>query len=90
MTTATLAPPSTKIYENKQWKLSNGVWVKAHRYDDKLFAFEVTQQKTCLGTIIPESESHMKSLLLLFEKDLTINGIECNDGFGTVIKIKRF
>ena len=76
-------------FKDKHWMLSNGVRVQTHPYDDTLYAFEVTQQKRCLGTIIPLVQEDMERLRYILDNDLSLNGIKCNDEFGTLIRVQK-
>lgn len=69
------------------WELSHGVRVQTHPYDDTLYAFEVTQHKVCLGTLIPNDVGDMERMRYVLDNDLSIDGFECNDEFGTVIQV---
>lgn len=84
--TTTLKAPSP--FENQTWTLSHGVRVQTHPYDDMLYAFEVTQHNTCLGTLIPNNIGDMERMKYVLDNDLPLDGFECNDEFGTVIQIK--
>lgn len=87
--TPTLTAPDPQAFRNLSWELSHGVRVKTHNYDDTLCAFEVTQYKQCLGTMIPNNIGDMERLKYVLDNGLSIDGFECNDGFGTVIRVKQ-
>lgn len=88
MTTAVLVA-NPHDFKDKQWVLSHGVRVETHPYDDTLYAFEVTQQKRCLGTIIPLVQKDMERLRYILDNDLSLDGIKCNDEFGTLIRVHK-
>jgi hypothetical protein len=83
---ATLTNPNT--FKNRTWTLSHGVRVQTHPYDDVLYAFEVTQHTVCLGTLIPNDVGDMERMKYVLDNDLSLDGFECNNGFGTVIQVK--
>jgi hypothetical protein len=87
----TASPTLTKPhpFENASWDLSHGVRVQTHQYDDTLYAFEVTQHDICLGTLIPNNVGDMERMKYVLDHDLSIDGFECNDEFGTVIRVSR-
>lgn len=76
-------------FKDKIWHLSHAVHVKTHQYDDILYAFEVTQGHTCLGTLIPNNIGDMERMVYVLDNDLSINGFEANDEFGTIIHVKK-
>lgn len=86
---ATLPTPSLNTFENRSWVLSHGVRVQTHPYDDMLYAFEVTQHNTCLGNLIPNNVGDMERMAYVLDNDLSLDGFECNDGFGTVIRVNE-
>lgn len=86
--TTTLEATNSKVFENQSWILSHGVRVQTHHYDGMLYAFEVTQYNTCLGTIIPNDVGDMNRMKYVLDNDLSIDGFECNDEFGTVIRVQ--
>lgn len=81
--------PSPRTFKNLSWNLSHGVRVRTHQYDDTLYAFEVTQRNTCLGTIIPQNIGDMERMKYVLDNDLPIDGFECNDDFGTLIHVNH-
>mgnify|MGYP005831531281 CR=1 FL=1 len=81
--------PDPQAFRNLSWELSHGVRVKTHNYDDTLCAFEVTQHHQCLGTMIPNNIGDMERLKYVLDNNLSIDGFECNDDFGTVIRVKQ-
>ncbi|MGX1195790.1 hypothetical protein [Metabacillus sp. SLBN-84] len=76
-------------YSNLSWTLSHDVRVVTHQYDDTLYAFEVTQHLTCLGTVIPNSIGDMERMKYVLDHNLPIDGFQCNDEFGTVIRVRK-
>lgn len=76
-------------FHNRTWKLSHGVHVQTHKYDDTLYAFEVTQNKRCLGTIIPKNITNMYQMEYVLNNDITLDGFKCNDDFNTIIRVKK-
>lgn len=76
-------------FKNRTWKLSHAVHVKTHKYDDTLYAFEITQGHTCLGTLIPDNIGDMERMAYILDNDLSLNGFETNDEFGTIIHVKK-
>lgn len=87
--TTTLTKPNPRTFADLSWKLSYDVRVQTHQYDDTLYAFEVTQHKQCLGTMIPNDIGDMVRMKYVLDKDLPIDGFQCNDEFGTVIRVKQ-
>lgn len=87
--TPTLTATDPQTFRNLSWELSHGVRVKTHNYDDTLCAFEVTQHKQCLGTLIPNNIGDMERLKYVLDNGQSIDGFECNDGFGTVIRVRK-
>lgn len=84
---STPTAPHPRSFRDLAWTLPHGVRVQTHNYDNTLCAFEVTQHKTCLGTLIPSNIGDMERLKYVLDHNLSIDGFECNDGFGTVIEI---
>lgn len=82
-------PTHPDMFKDLSWELSHGVRVRTHKYDETLYAFEITQYKQCLGTLIPNSIGDMKRMKYVLDNDLPIDGFECNDGFGTIIHVKK-
>lgn len=70
---------------NRTWLLPGGIYIQSFPYDDLLYAFQVTQNKICLGTIIPQSVYDMYQLVEKFEQKESIDGLPYNDEFGTII-----
>lgn len=77
------------LYENRVWKMTNGVRVQARDYDGTLYAFEVTQCTKCLGTLIPTDVEDMKRMKRILDNNQSINGFACNDQFGTIIHVSK-
>lgn len=87
--TITLTAPNPHDFADLSWELPHGVRVQTHQYDDILYAFEVTQHKQCLGTMIPNNIGDMERVKYLLDNDQSLDGFACNDEFGTVIRIKK-
>jgi DNA-directed RNA polymerase subunit L len=85
--TSTLPPSKPHAFSDLSWELSHGVRVRTHRYDDTLYAFEITQHDKCLGTLIPNTIGDMERIKYVLDNDLPLDGYECNDEFKTIIKV---
>ena len=82
-----MAETATHTFENRRWKLSHGVNVLTHKYDDTLYAFEISQYGRCLGTLIPKDVGDMLRMAYVLDNDISLDGFKCNDDFDTIIHV---
>ncbi|WP_078598617.1 hypothetical protein [Evansella clarkii] len=87
--TPTPTAPNPHDFSDLTWELSHGVRVQTQQYDDTLYAFEVTQHDKCLGTLIPNNFGDMERMKYVLDNNLPLDGFECNDEFGTVIRVEK-
>ena len=76
-------------FKNRNWRLSHGVCVETHQYDDTLYAFEFTQHGKCLGTVIPNDIGDMCRMEYILDNNISVDGFKCNDEFNTIIHVKQ-
>lgn len=71
--------------QNAKWHLAQNIHVCTHKYDNQIYAFEIKQDGVCLGMVIPISRDHMYEIRNMLDNRESLNGLHCNDEYGTII-----